>query len=205
MRIYFSRELNIWKESQCRHVDDALCLDIGSGTRFVLGSFDNMVRIWNMDSGEWNSAKLRDQEGSVLSVAISNDGRHDVSGSDDKAVCVWDLGNGESNPAGLHDHEHYVMSVVVSDDGMRIVSGSKDGTVRLWSIGEDGTWSSTVLHDHGCVVRSLSISGSGRCIVSGSDYKTMREWNIVDGKWRSTIPNNPESPITSTAIVTQCG
>ena len=48
------------------------------------------MRVWDAQSGECLMLTLEDS-GSVLSVALSDDGTRIVSGSSDMTVRVWDL------------------------------------------------------------------------------------------------------------------
>jgi len=64
---------------------------ISSDGRFVAaGSFDSVVRIWDMASGELVE-RLEGHKELVSSVAFSPDGRGLVSGSWDKSLKYWDL------------------------------------------------------------------------------------------------------------------
>ena len=59
--------------------------------RFVAaGSYDSVVRIWDVASGELVE-RLKGYKNVVCSVAISPDGRGLVSGSRDKSLKFWDL------------------------------------------------------------------------------------------------------------------
>ena len=71
---------------------------------------------------------------SVLSIAISHDGRHVVSGLWDKTVHIWDVETGQTNAGPFEGHMGMVTSVAFSHDGKRVVSGSWDNTVQIWDV-----------------------------------------------------------------------
>ncbi|AET65476.1 hypothetical protein Mhar_2121 [Methanothrix harundinacea 6Ac] len=99
--------------------------------RFVSGSFDRTVRLWNFETGECQ-ATLKGHSGIVRSVQITLDGQFAVSGSEDMTVKVWDLEDGTC-VGTLEGHQSDVHSVSISPDGSLIAStGFIDGTVRLW-------------------------------------------------------------------------
>ena len=64
------------------------------GARLLSGSFDNTVRLWDVNSGEC----LRTFNGHsrvVRSVSFSPDGARLLSGSDDNTVRLWDVNSGK--------------------------------------------------------------------------------------------------------------
>jgi len=69
-------------------------------------------------------------ESSVLSLAISPDGRWAVSGSDDKSVRFWDTTNAAMQC--ILNHDQAVWAVDVSPFGCYIASGDRSGMVGIW-------------------------------------------------------------------------
>ena len=57
-------------------------------------SYDNTLKVWDVATGKC-VATLEGHSGTVMSVAISPDGRRVVSGSKDKTLKVWDIETGE--------------------------------------------------------------------------------------------------------------
>ncbi|THU75307.1 WD40 repeat-like protein, partial [Dendrothele bispora CBS 962.96] len=113
---------------------------------------------------------------SVLSVAISPDGKRIVSGSCDSTVRIWDAETGSSVGQPLQGHDDSVLSIEFSPDGKRIVSGSHDRTVRIWDV-ETGSPVGQPQQGHDDSVQSVGFSPDGKRIVSGSDDRTVRIWD----------------------------
>ncbi|PID59079.1 hypothetical protein CSB45_01345 [candidate division KSB3 bacterium] len=122
--------------------------------------------------------------GSILSVAISPDGRYAVSGGEDKIVRVWNP-NSRECLWSLKGHDDHVLSVAITADGKSAVSGSRDKSIRLWDI-EQGRALRT-FRGHRGWVNIVKITPDGKRIISGSRDNTIRKWEIPTGKcfWTS--------------------
>ena len=184
----------------------------GSAARYIVsGSADNIIRIWNMETGQQVREPLTGHTGGVQSVAISpykldeNGGgsaaRYIVSGSADKTIRIWNMETGQQVGEPLTGHTHGVQSVAISpykldENGggsaaRYIVSGSSDKTIRIWNM-ETGQQVGKPFIGHTATVASVAISpynvdengrgSAARYIVSGSSDKTIRIWNMETGQ-----------------------
>ncbi len=148
------------------------------GRRIVSGSWDNTVRLWDVESGK-EITQFLGHSHRVNSVAFSPDGRRIVSGSYDKTVRLWDVESGKEITQFI-GHSDSVNSVAFSPDGRRIASGSWDETVRLWDV-ESGK-EITQFIGHSDDVNSVAFSPDGRRIASGADDNTVQLWDVESGK-----------------------
>ena len=146
--------------------------------RIVSGSWDNTLRIWDMESGLCLYTMKEDID-PVGSVVISPDGRRIVSGSDNGTLRIWDMESGLCLKT-LVGHTNHFLPVVISPDGRRIVSGSWDRTLRIWDM-ENGQCLK-ILEGHTAGIPTVVISTDGRRIVSGSRDKTLRIWDLENGQ-----------------------
>ena len=71
--------------------------------------------------------------GSVLSLAISPDGRLLASGSNDRSIRLWEVSSGREL-ARWQSHESSVTALAFGSDGMLLISGGADGTLKLWNL-----------------------------------------------------------------------
>ncbi|WP_333237885.1 TIR domain-containing protein, partial [Microcoleus sp. AT13-A5] len=138
----------------------------------VLPQVQSSLRDASGDARERNL--LQGHEGSVLSVALSLDGKTIVSGSQDGTVRLWDT-SGKAIGQPFKGHEGSVLSVALSLDGKTIVTGGGDGTVRLWDT--SGKAIGQPFKGHKGEVNSVAFSPDGKTIVSGSSDKTVRLWD----------------------------
>jgi WD40 repeat protein len=94
------------------------------GRRAVSGSEDNMVRVWDLETGQC-VLSLHGHTSMVEGVAITPDGRRAVSGSGDMTVRVWELPSldeSDTKPPATKSTEalHYTNAKVllVGDSGV---------------------------------------------------------------------------------------
>ncbi len=165
------------------------------GKTLVSGSYDNTIKIWDLQTGELKST-LSGHSGAVFSVAISPDGKTLVSGSADKTIKIWNLQIGELKST-LPGHFDSVHSVAISPDGKTLVSENADKTIKIWNL-QTGELKST-LSGHSGAVFSVAISPDGKTLVNGSDDKTIKIWNLQTGELKSTLSSHSQ-PVDSVAI-----
>lgn len=68
-----------------------MCIAVSPDARWVAtGSFDGVVRIWDVLSGELVE-RLKGEQISIRSVAFHPDSEGLISGSEDKTVSYWDI------------------------------------------------------------------------------------------------------------------
>jgi WD40 repeat protein/transcriptional regulator with XRE-family HTH domain len=128
-------------------------------------------------SADLTTSVFTDTFGSILSLALSVDGRL-AAGTTNGEVRIWKTdGTPLSTCLG---HTDWVRSVALSPDGKKVASGSHDQTIRLWDT-QTGQCL-RVLQDHTNRVRSVAFSPDGKQIVSGSEDQTIRFWDVETGQ-----------------------
>jgi WD40 repeat protein len=140
--------------------------------------------------------RVLNHQDTVMSVAVSPDGKTIISGSGDNTVRVWDALT-EAVPRTLQGHSGTVMSVAVSPDGKTIVSGSDDKTVRVWDA-LTGTALLT-LQGHRDSVWSVAVSPDGKTIVSGDWGTSVWVWDALSGAAILTLEGH-SGIVTSVAV-----
>ncbi len=113
---------------------------------------------------------------SVLSVALSPDGKHVVTGDTKNQIFLWKIEDGQQI-SSFDKHKNWVWSVVFSPDGKTVASASDDNTVIVWDV--MGTCLRTLEHPNW--VRAIAFSPDGRKLASGCDDGKVRIWDIQTG------------------------
>ena len=122
---------------------------------------------------------LQGHSSSVLSVAVTPDGRRAVSASADHTLKVWDLDSGQSLLT-LQGHSHPVRGVAVTPDGRCAVSASADHTLKVWDL--DSGQPLFTFQGHSAEVNDVAVTPDGRCAVSASDDNTLKVWDLDSGQ-----------------------
>ncbi|KAJ1495381.1 quinon protein alcohol dehydrogenase-like superfamily [Baffinella frigidus] len=139
------------------------------GTRVVSGSGDQLVKIWNSETGAEvvNPDCLDLGAGKVTSIAFSSDGKRVVSGSREGLVKIWNAANG-AEVCTLAGHSDEVCSVAFSSDGTRVFTSTDEGCVKIWDA-ERGAEVCTLPGQHEGGVWSAAVSSDGKRVVIGTD------------------------------------
>jgi WD40 repeat protein len=98
----------------------------------VTGSYDQTLRIWDLETG----VVLKKMEGhsqGVTALAVSRDGQIIASGDDGGEVIAWHGETGEPLTKPIKAGSSCINSVDFSPDGTVLAtSASWDGTTKFW-------------------------------------------------------------------------
>jgi serine/threonine protein kinase len=145
---------------------------------------------------------LQGHQKSVLSVAISPDGKTIASSGDERTIKLWNLATGKQ-VSSLNGHFQQVNVVAISPDGKFLVSGSDDNTIKIWNLATRKQI--RTLQGHSDSVHALAISADSQTLVSGSDDNTIKIWDLATGEqirtlvghtfWVRSVAISPDSVI----------
>ena len=141
------------------------------------GSFDNTIKIWNLNTGELIDTYHDKSRVQVVSLAPSR--QILFSGHDDKTIKIWNLSLGVVENT-LIGHSDWIRCLAISLDGKIIASGSRDKTIKIWNLETCETL--YTLTGHRGTVLAIAISPDGKTLASGSADNSIKLWNIQTGK-----------------------
>jgi len=130
----------------------------------------------NFAHANLSGSVFADTFGSVLSVALSPDGKLLAAGTANGEVRIWQM----ENRRLLHTckgHTDWVRSIAFSADGKILASGSHDRTIRLWDV--DTGQCTGIFTEHQNRVRAVAFSPADEkpLLASSSDDRTIRIWD----------------------------
>jgi len=139
------------------------------------------ICVWDVQASLLRFPPLLEHTESVVSVAISSDGRLIASGSKDRAVYLQDLKTGATVGLPMQGHTDSVVAVVFSPDSLWLASGSLDKTVRVWDVAtqRSANWGPLVCRDS---VSSVAISPNGQLVAAGDHSGRISLWHSETGQ-----------------------
>ncbi len=167
-----------------------------------LGSNDEILKLWEVATGELARTFGEKYSNKVNSVAFSPDGHYALLGSNNKALKLWEVATGRLIRT-FEGHKSNVNSVAFSPDGRNALSGSWDGTLKLWEVATGRLirtfveGSSTSEGRRGEVYRgagpsysvySVAFSPDGRNALSGSKHGA-KLWDVSPWTKPAEVPH----------------
>lgn len=143
------------------------------GDTLVSGSYDSVVRVWRISTGECLHV-LHGHSQKVYSVVLDHERNRCISGSMDSLVKIWDLNTGNCLYT-LEGHSLLVGLLDLRDE--RLVSAAADSTLRIWDP-ENGRCKNTLMAHTGAIT---CFQHDGSKVISGSE-KTVKMWDIQTGE-----------------------
>jgi len=171
-----------------------------SGDRYLLGSQDYDLTLWDASTGKQvktielaNRAEPEEGEGTSTTsnhyptgaaIAFAPDGTRVATLGGDNTAIIWDAALQEQQLI-LTGHENDVNAIAWSPQGAELATASEDGTARIWSA-ETGD-QVHALEGHTGAVNAVVWSPDGTKLATASDDGTVRIWYLITGELVSTI------------------
>ncbi|KAI6044698.1 WD40-repeat-containing domain protein [Pisolithus marmoratus] len=155
------------------HTDTVRCVAFfPDNRRLVSSSWDNTIRIWDLETGRQTRDPLTGHTDVVRSVAVSPNGDRIASASEDHTLRVWDVATGELLYDPVEGHASGLWCVTFSPDGQRIAT-TGDNTIRIWDASTGGLVAGP-FRSHNGNLYSLTYAPDGLEIASVANDKTVR-------------------------------
>ncbi|MGK7893516.1 MAG: hypothetical protein AB4372_07800 [Xenococcus sp. (in: cyanobacteria)] len=147
------------------------------------GSFDNTIKIWNLETGKL--INTLEESSRINAIAIHPQTSLLVSGCDDNKIHIWNLDTLTSIPLAVHTNR--VLAVAISKDGKTLISGSRDHTLKIWHWEQsDLELRHNITDDYGTIL-ALEITPNNQQIICVYGDNTVRLWDLETGKLIKTL------------------
>ncbi|KAI0337308.1 WD40 repeat-like protein [Trametopsis cervina] len=173
-----------WPECILRVVTESIILDIAvspDGRIFATAHNEEVVRLWDVVTGERVGEPLKGHTALVMSVAFSPDSKTLASGSGDGTVRLWNAETGTQIGGALTGHALSVTSVAFLQDSKTLLSGDEDGTARRWNV-LSGELVGEALTRHEDSASPAAFSPHGEIFAMGMKNGSVYVSNIETGK-----------------------
>jgi len=151
------------------------------GQRLASAGDDQVIRIWNLDTGSIIHTIDIPQRSDWIPLVFSPDGKTLASGRDDGTIDLWDTTTGDPLADPMNGHTAAIQSLAFSPDGKYLASGSDDRTVIIWDIARR-----EMLYDpltgHSDTATSVAFSPDGARVAAGSYDDTVIIWDVTTGQ-----------------------
>jgi WD40 repeat protein len=155
-------------------------LSVTKDSKFITGgSFDKIVKIWELEKGAKSIRTLNGHEKSALVARFSLDGKYILTGSLDRSIRLWKADSGKLVRV-YPGHGGNIYDIEFSPDGKFFASASEDRSIRIWKTDDEKSIKTLIGHEG--YVMSLAYTPDGRFLVSGSWDNSVKIWEISTGK-----------------------
>lgn len=153
------------------------------------------VSVWDIQTRQ-RVKQFSVPNGTVVTIALSPDGKTLVTGSDGTKpvrVRLWDLASGQQVQG--FDDPAPVNSVAFSPNGKYILSGGTDYVARLWEVASGQLVRTFVGHTFW--IWGVGFSPDGKYVLTASQDRTARLWDASTGQQLRLFPSHTNAAIAN--------
>ena len=164
------------------HLKYVTCASFSPNGKYVVtGSYDNTIKIWDLESAKEIRSYNRHTE-RIKSIVFSSDGNKILSASGDNTAIVFDILTGKVLQTFTINTESSIKAVF-SPDGNKVLTMNNSDETKVWDIAS-GKEIGTYLKSYKSSIQSQWFSPDGKKLLSYVDYKQAK---VVDVETKKDI------------------
>jgi WD40 repeat protein len=165
------------------HKDKIVCMTELFDGKIATGSYDNTIKIWNLNSFNNNCEKTITEEGNVFCL-IEFENNMLLSGTNKNNINLFNLNNKKNNNIfSFKGHKLWVTNLVKLNNKY-FASSSNDNQIRIWDY--YNKICSNILIGHADGVLSVTYLSDGQLCSGGADL-SIKIWDWTRGICTSTL------------------
>lgn len=165
------------------------------GKRLIVGaerSFDAVIRVWNLETGDSADSFSLPREGAVSCMALSRDGKQLAIGTDRGTLQLWAV-SPHKQVASLAKKESYLeslLSLAFSPKGDKLLAFARTGKMTVWDTKTTKSlWDVDAEASFGHGAATFSSDGTRvRGSTEAGFHTAIREWDAATG---AELQNKP--------------
>jgi WD40 repeat protein len=174
------------------HEGDIYCVAVLPDGRVVSGSWDNTLRVWDLDSGEQLQV-LEGHTGTVFAVAALPNGQV-VSGSGDGTVRVWDFETGAVQEMACHersvpapsvlpaDQRHPECNYIIAAIAESVIVAGPGKQIKVWTPFASPEVNRAWISDEEADITAMAVLTTGQ-VVTAHDSGVILIRRMAEGGW----------------------
>ncbi|MDJ0659594.1 MAG: WD40 repeat domain-containing protein [Crocosphaera sp.] len=156
-----------------------------NGKFLASGTDDGMVRLWNLETGEFKQSLSHNHNHWIRSLAFSPDGDKIASASEDTTICISDVQTCKHLHT-LRGHNGGVWSIDFHPKLAWLLSGEMGCNVKIWNY-ESGECS-RIAQGYGQEIKPITYSPDGTILAVGTNQAIVYLKDSSQGETKAEIP-----------------
>lgn len=197
-QLALSRQLAAQALTHLDYLDLALLLSVEASRIVDAGEARNSL-LATLQSNPRLLTFFHGHTGSVLSVAVSPDGKLLATTGADQTIRLWDLVTGKPVGQPLTGHTNAITGVAFSPDGTSLVSASLDGSLLRWDLAHPGEHLRLTAGTPG-PIHAIAVSPDRHTIATGNEARQVILWDLSTPSPVASVFQSQTSAVLSLAF-----